>query len=44
MPHAGSLMPDISKTDDFERFYEIHSDPQTNLFNSDGPMNLEKAR
>lgn len=28
---------------DFKRFYEIHSDPQTNLFNPKGPMNLEKA-
>lgn len=29
---------------DFERYYEIHSDPETNLFNPSGPMNLEKAK
>jgi len=29
--------------EDFERFYEIHSDPDTNLFNPNGPMNLSMA-
>ena len=29
--------------EDFNRFYEIHSDPETNLFNPNGPMNLETA-
>jgi len=25
---------------DFERYYEIHSDPETNLYNPYGPMKL----
>ncbi|WBV55357.1 GNAT family N-acetyltransferase [Chryseobacterium daecheongense] len=29
--------------DDFERFFEINNDPQTNLYNPNGPMSLEKA-
>ena len=29
---------------DFNRFYEIQSDPQTNLFNPAGPMDLAKAK
>jgi RimJ/RimL family protein N-acetyltransferase len=29
---------------DFDRYYEIHSDPETNLFNPSGPMNLDKAK
>lgn len=28
---------------DFERFFEINKDPQTNLYNPNGPMSLEKA-
>lgn len=28
---------------DFTRFYEIHSDPETNLFNPNGPMSFETA-
>jgi [ribosomal protein S5]-alanine N-acetyltransferase len=28
---------------DFERFYEIHSDPETNIFNPNGAMNFEMA-
>ncbi|MBT2621614.1 MULTISPECIES: GNAT family N-acetyltransferase [Chryseobacterium] len=28
---------------DFERFFEINKDPQTNLYNPSGPMSLEKA-
>ncbi|MBK1894621.1 GNAT family N-acetyltransferase [Chryseobacterium paridis] len=29
--------------EDFERFFEINKDPQTNLYNPNGPMSLEKA-
>lgn len=29
--------------EDFNRYYEIHSDPGTNLFNPYGPMNLASA-
>ncbi|SOE23688.1 Protein N-acetyltransferase, RimJ/RimL family [Spirosomataceae bacterium TFI 002] len=29
--------------EDFDRFYEIHSDPETNLFNPNGAMNEAKA-
>lgn len=29
---------------DFERFFEINKDPQTNLYNPSGPMSLEKAQ
>lgn len=29
--------------DDFIRFYEIHSDPETNLFNPNGAMNFVTA-
>jgi len=31
------------ENDDFERFFEINRDPQTNLYNPSGPMNIEKA-
>ena len=30
--------------EDFNRYYEIHSDPETNLFNPHGPMDLSTAR
>jgi [ribosomal protein S5]-alanine N-acetyltransferase len=29
--------------EDFQRFFEIHSDPDTNLFNPTGPMHFESA-
>jgi len=29
--------------EDFERFFEINKDPETNLHNPSGPMSLEKA-
>jgi [ribosomal protein S5]-alanine N-acetyltransferase len=40
---SNRLVFDRPVKDDFERFYAIHSDPQTNLFNPAGPMNREKA-
>jgi RimJ/RimL family protein N-acetyltransferase len=43
MQHSNRLILDKPLPDDFNRFYEINSDPQTNLFNPAGPMNLEKA-
>lgn len=33
----------VPEESDFERYFEIHSDPQTNLFNPAGPMDYEKA-
>ena len=44
MENTDRLTLDRPSSDDFERFYEIHSDPQTNLFNPNGPMNLETAK
>lgn len=29
---------------DFERYFAIHADPETNLFNPNGAMNLETAK
>ncbi len=29
---------------DFERYYEIHSDPETNLYNPYGPMKFDRAK
>lgn len=40
MHHSKRLLLDIPCRDDFQRFYEIHSDPQTNLFNPAGPLDL----
>lgn len=34
----------VPTQDDYRRFYEIHSDPQTNLFNPEGPMDALKAK
>ena len=44
MPQSNRLILDVPQINDFERFYEINSDPETNLFNPSGPMNLEKAK
>lgn len=44
MPQSNRLILDVPQINDFERFYEINSDPETNLFNPGGPMNLEKAK
>ncbi len=43
MQYSNRLILDVPHADDLKRFYEINSDPQTNLFNPDGPMDLEKA-
>ena len=37
------LIFDKPAMEDFERFYQINSDPETNLFNPAGPMNFEIA-
>jgi len=44
MEQSNRLIFDIPKVDDFKRFYEIHSDPETNLFNPKGPLNLEESK
>ena len=44
MRQSDRLILDKTHKDDFKRFYEIHSDPKTNLFNPNGPMNAEKAK
>ena len=44
MHNSNRLVLDKPQTADFGRFYEIHSDPKTNLFNPGGPMNMEKAK
>lgn len=43
MQQSDRLILDAPQIDDFGRFYEIHSDPKTNLFNPAGPMDPEKA-
>ena len=44
MQQSDRLILDRPQKDDFIRFYEIHSDPKTNLFNPSGPMKMEKAK
>ena len=44
MQQSDRLILQRPQPGDFERYYEIHSDPETNLFNPSGPMNLEKAK
>lgn len=44
MQQSDRLILDRPQKDDFIRFYEIHSDLQTNLFNPSGPMNMKKAK
>jgi ribosomal-protein-alanine N-acetyltransferase len=43
MKQSNRLVFDMPHQTDFKRFYEINSDPQTNLFNPKGPMNFESA-
>lgn len=43
MWYSGRLIFDKPVKEDFQRFYEIHADPQTNLFNPKGAMNFETA-
>lgn len=43
MQQSSRLLFDKPTTEDFARFYAIHSDPQTNLFNPDGPLDFEKS-
>lgn len=43
MWRSDRLIFDKPVDNDFQRFYEIHADPRTNLFNPKGPMNLEIA-
>lgn len=43
MPETDRLLLDIPCQGDFTKYFEIHSDPQTNLFNPKGPLNLENA-
>ncbi|NUY79373.1 GNAT family N-acetyltransferase [Flavobacterium sp. MAH-1] len=38
------LSLDRPRNEDFTRYYEINSDPQTNLFNPKGPMDFDTAR
>ena len=44
MIHSERLVYDKPQEKDFQRYFEIHSDPQTNLFNPAGPLTLENAR
>lgn len=44
MHHSKRLTLDRPVLNDFDRFFAIDSDPETNLFNPLGPMNLESAR
>jgi len=44
MKQSERLLFDIPQEEDFKRFYEIHSDPQTNLFNPNGPLLIENAK
>lgn len=32
-----------TEKEDFERFFDINKDPETNLYNPGGPMSFEKA-
>lgn len=43
MNSSSRLLLDKPKKEDFQRFYEINSDPETNLFNPNGAMDLETA-
>jgi [ribosomal protein S5]-alanine N-acetyltransferase len=43
MPESKRLVLDKPRIEDLQRFYEINADPQTNLFNPKGPMDLEAA-
>jgi ribosomal-protein-alanine N-acetyltransferase len=38
-----SLILRRPEKEDFERFFEINKDPQTNLYNPSGPMSFAKA-
>ena len=44
MHQTERLILAIPSQPDFERYFAIHSDPQTNLFNPNGPMNLDTAK
>ena len=44
MKQSDRLLLEIPQEDDFKRFYEIHSDPQTNLFNPNGPLDIEGSQ
>ncbi|GEC79986.1 GNAT family N-acetyltransferase [Flavobacterium aquatile] len=44
MKNTARLILDKPVKEDFDRFYEIHSDPETNLFNPNGAMSLETAK
>lgn len=43
MIHSNRLICCEPVQEDFERFYEIHTDPETNLFNPNGAMSFEMA-
>ena len=43
MLHSKRLTMFIPESADFQRYFEINSDPETNLFNPAGPMNLVQA-
>lgn len=42
--YSARLKLEIPRLLDFDRYYEVYADPQTNLFNPAGPMNVEKAK
>ena len=44
MHQSDRLIFDVPGIEDFNRYYEIHSDPQTHLFNPDGPLDLERSK
>ncbi|MDB5200940.1 MAG: family N-acetyltransferase [Ferruginibacter sp.] len=43
MEQAGRLQYDLPRPGDFDDYYRIYSDPQTNLFNPKGPVKAEEA-
>jgi [ribosomal protein S5]-alanine N-acetyltransferase len=44
MKFTDRLILDKPLQQDFKRFYEINSDPETNLFNPNGAMSFESAK
>ncbi len=44
MIYSERLIFEEPKVNDFDRFYEINADPETNFFNPNGAMNFETAK
>lgn len=44
MINTEHLLFEKPSPNDFQRFYEINSDPETNLYNPHGPMSFEEAK